>query len=197
MRTFYVPKKVKEKGITGSLLKLEDIPQFPSETLLLVKKTAEDVGNTDVLSYGLNGAMSSFYGNIGAYKMDYQKALHILKVLIENVCVLHCPELKVSAVHMHGELQKLKITSKRESLLEADADTLAFAHRYVSLASCWRENGGRNSWKTDSKTLKYILDHHGDSMAQVHEAIKATRSIHAPFIAAMDSVATPLALGAL
>lgn len=194
----YIPQKVKEKGLQGSLLKLKDIPSFPPETYLLVEETAARVGNTVVLSYSLNAAISSFYGNISAYRMNYDKAMVILRTAVENSCVLHSVDLEVSASHMEKELVNLKVMDKKQRLLEADPATLDFARKYVRLASFWRKNGGKGSWKgPERRILKDIVDVHGDELHRVFAAISATRSVSAPFIAAMDSVATPLAQGAL
>lgn len=195
----YVPRKVKEKGLQGSLMKLADIPQLPAETCRMVEETASRVGNHVVLSYSINASVTAFYGNISAYKMDYEKALTMLRIAIENSCVLHAPELEISATHMESELRRLGIMKKGQSLLEADTEMLELVRSYVRVASFWRNNGGRNSWRStqDNTIIRGIITSHKDDIQSVLAAIGATRSISAPFVAAMDSLSTPLAQGAL
>lgn len=198
MRAYPKKKKITEKGLHGSLLKLADIPKLPAETYRLVEETAARVGNTDVLSYSINAVVSTYVGNVGGYKMDPDKAMSILCIALEQSCYLHSPELEISATHMTFELKKLGVLTSRKRFLEETEEKQSFSRNYVRLASFWRKHGGGRSWRgTDAEIMKRLIVEHGDDLDRVFAAIAATRSIQAPFVAAMDSVATPLALGAL
>jgi len=191
------PKK--EKGLSVPLLKLAEVKGLPPRLYSLVEETAARVGNTDVLAYSINSIMSTYSTNTIGYKIKYEKAQEMLRIAIEDACTLHCSELEISAVHMEMELRRLNVLTTKKSLTEVDDETRAFSRSYVKLASFWRKNGGRNSWRNvpDRLIMKSLIEEHGNEMDRVFAAIKATRSITAPFVAAMDSVPTPLEQGAL
>lgn len=195
----YKPRKTKPRGgLEASLLKLGEIDGLPPEIIERVKQTAETVGNTMVFSYSLNVPIKTFESYMLAYRMKFEKLIGPLCAGIENACLLHSPELEISASHMEKELVRIKLLKNGESLLGADPEVLETARKYVQLASVWRANGGRSTWNgMDRETLRMILEAHGHELPRALDAIRATRSISAPFVAAMDSLATPLAQGAL
>lgn len=193
-------KKTAGAGFDKSMTQLRDLPLLPDKTYALVEKTAETVGNTDVLAFGINKVMHSYYELFVSRRMKYEDVLKVLCVSLENICALHSTELEVSAIHMEDALRELgvlprKITSV--SLLDVDPETLRAAKDFVLVASVWRKNGGRSTWKRDHKLLMSIVRDHQHELDRACDAIRATQSISGPFVAAMDSVPTPLVTGAL
>lgn len=192
-------KNQSESGFEKSLTQLRDIPLLPPETITLVETTATTVGNTDVLAYGINNATSTLINNFGNYKIKYEESLLRLRVSLENICLLHSAELEVSAMHMVESLRLLKVlpVNRAVSLLEVDEDTLRLAKDYVRVTSVWRKNGGRSTWKQDSRLLMKITKAHQHEIDRACDAIISSKSISGPFVAIMDSLSKPLALGAL
>jgi hypothetical protein len=198
-----MPAKTKETagvGFEKSMAQLRDIPLLPDKTVALVEETAATVGNTKVLAYGINKAIHTYFDCFGTRRMKYQEVLKNLIVSLENICALHSAELEVSAIHMEDALRQLGVIpaiKKSSSLLDLDPDTMSTAKDFVLVTSVWRKNGGRSTWKQDRRVLLSIAREHQHELDRACEAIRTTQSIRGPFVAVMDSLAVPLAAGAL